>query len=420
MKMTKTEYPGIGETLYIGELENGLQIRVVPKPGFSSFYAVYGTNYGGAMRRFDVDGVTTDTPAGVAHFLEHKMFDLPNGDNALTLLSASGADPNAFTSSGLTCYYFHCTENFEENLKLLLHFVSTPYFTPETVQKEQGIIGQEIQMGEDQPGSVLYYNLLGLLYAHHPIKDKIAGTIASIAEITDRTLYDCHKVFYAPSNMVLCVEGDVDPERIFAIAEEELPKERLPIPHADYGEAEGPLPVQGRKSVEMAVSSPLFYVGAKVNPDAAVREKLIGALSLRLLMGLSSPLYTRLYASGILRRDFDFEIDYSAGTGTVLIGGESPDPDRFLAELNAEIASLSIDSDYFDRTKRASIGSRLRSLEDFEDVCLSLLTGIFEGYCSFEVMDLLKSITKDECEAWIRDNLSPEKLAISIIVPGKV
>ena len=174
MKIQKLDYPGIGETLFSAVLDNGLEVRVVPKKDFSTFYAAFAANYGGACRRFTVDGRKLDTPAGVAHYLEHKMFDLPNGDSALNILSANGADPNAFTSSGITCYYFQCTEGFEENLRMLLHFVSTPYFTDETVQKEQGIIAQEIRMGEDNPGLAIYYNLLKMLYAHHPIRDRVA------------------------------------------------------------------------------------------------------------------------------------------------------------------------------------------------------------------------------------------------------
>ena len=156
MQIIKKDYKSVGETLYSGELENGLKIYVVPKKDFYSSYAVFGTHYGGAMRRFEINGEIVDTPAGVAHFLEHKMFDMPDGSNALTTLSENGADPNAFTSTDLTCYHFSCTENFEDNLRLLLRFVSTPYYTPETVQKEQGIIGQEIQMGDDSPGRQVF------------------------------------------------------------------------------------------------------------------------------------------------------------------------------------------------------------------------------------------------------------------------
>ena len=418
--MNKIEYKNIGETVFCGELPNGLQVYVIPKPGFQSFYAIYGTKYGGAMRRFSLDGQMHDTPAGVAHFLEHKMFDLPGGDNALNILSANGADPNAFTSSGATCYYFRCTSGFEENLRMLLHFVSTPYFTEETVQKEQGIIGQEIRMGDDSPGSEIYYNLLSLLYDHHPIKDKVAGTIDSIAEITAQTLYDCHKVFYSPSNMVLCVEGDVDPEKILSIASEELPPEKNSIPHADFGAPESLLPAAAKKSVSMEVSAPQFLIGAKVDPFADLRTKIVASIALKLLCGSSSSFYTRLYAEGLLTRDFDFETDYSAETGTVIIGGESPDPEKVYAEFAKELASVAsdgFDRAYFDRCLKSAIGSRLRTLEDFEDVCVNTVFGRFEGFDYFDGYELIKGITKEDCESWLAENLPEERLAISIITP---
>ena len=424
----KTEYKNIGETLYYGELANGLRICVVPKPGFGSYYAIFGTNYGGAMRDFELEGEKIHTPAGVAHFLEHKMFDLPNGDNALEMLSSNGADPNAFTSSGVTMYYFKCTSGFEDNLKLLLHFVSTPYFTPETVEKEQGIIGQEIQMGEDSPGSAIYYNLLSQLYSHHPIKDKVAGSIESIAEITDKTLYDCHKVFYSPSNMVLCVEGDVDPERIFEIAEQELDSQKMPIPHADYGAAENLLPIEYRKEVEMPVSAPQFLIGAKLNnPDNIqgrdqLKFRITATFTLKLLFGSSSKFYAKLYSDGILNHDFDADVDFSAGTSTLLIGGESLYPDRVLEEINKEIDRIlheGFDPGYFERSKRAAMGQHLRGYEDFDNVCVSLAMDMIDGFCSFDALDILKGITQDECINWVRENITSEKLAISIISPIK-
>ena len=424
MKIQKLEYPGIGETLYAAQLPNGLEVRVVPKKDFSTCYAAFATNYGGACRRFSVDGKTLDTPAGVAHYLEHKMFDLPNGDNALNILSANGADPNAFTSSGITCYYFQCTEGFEENLRMLLHFVSTPYFTEETVQKEQGIIGQEIRMGEDNPGMAIYYNLLRMLYAHHPIRDRVAGTVESIADITAETLYDCHRVFYAPSNMVLCVEGDVEPEEIVKIAEEMLPKEKAPVPKADFGPEEGIYPVERFHIEQMEVSAPQFLIGAKLPPNqygtAAQRERLIAALALRMLCGSSSPFYTRLYADGTLNMDFDYEVDASAGTLTLIIGGESRTPERVLEELNAEIARIAkdgFDAAYFERSKRASLGTRLRALEDFDNVCVSLAMDCFDGYCTFDSYALLDGITAEDCRRFVAEELAPERLALSVIAP---
>lgn len=420
--MESREYPNIGEVLYSGVLPNGLRLNVVPKKGFSTRYAVFAANYGGAHRRFSLDGTTIDTPAGVAHFLEHKMFDLPNGDNALNILSANGADPNAFTSSGVTCYYFSCTQGFEENLRMLLHFVSTPYFTAETVAKEQGIIGQEIRMGEDSPDSAVYYNLMEQLYSRHPIRDRVAGTVESIARITHETLYNCHRAFYAPSNMALCVEGDEDPATIERIALETLGADCAPVPETDFGPAESPLPALRLRREAMEVSAPLFLIGSKLKVEkdgqAALRQRLVSRLALRILCGASSPFYSRLYAQGLLNRNFDYDIDFSAGTGTLIIGGESPRPEQVLRELEkeaAEVGRSGLDEDAFLRAKRATLGSTLRALEDFENVCVSLAIGLFDGYCAFDSMPVLESISRMECEAFIAENLAPERLALSII-----
>lgn len=424
--MERTEYKNIGEVLYSSTLPNGLRLRVVPKPGFNSFYAVFAADYGGAHRVFELDGERVETPAGVAHYLEHKMFDMPDGDNALNILTANGADPNAFTSSGMTAYLFQCTEHFEDNLRMLLHFVSTPYFTPETVQKEQGIIGQEIMMGEDNPAMILYYNLLGLLYDHHPIRDRVAGSVESIAEITDKTLYDCHRAFYAPSNMTLCIEGDVDPALMERIALEELPGERQSVPKADFGADEGELPVGQYLREEMPVSAPQFLIGAKLKPAPAgepiLRQRLISLLAMRLLTGFSSPFYTRLYSEGLLNRDFDYEVDFSAGTASVIIGGESAEPERVLDELKAEVARVAregFDAAAFERAKRASLGARLRGLEDFDNVCVSLAEGVFDGFCALDSVALLEGVTKAECEAFVCEKLAPERLALAVIAPGK-
>ena len=423
--MNKHEYKNIGETLYACTLPNGLRVRVLPKPGFNSFYAVFATNYGGAHRAFTLDGQHIDTPAGVAHFLEHKMFDLPGGDNALNILTANGADPNAFTSSGMTAYYFECTENFEQNLRMLLHFVSTPYFTPETVQKEQGIIAQEIRMGEDNPGVVLYYDLLRMLYKSHPIRDRVAGTVESIAEITDKTLYDCHRAFYSGANMVLCIAGDVDPERMSAIAFEELPSAHTTAPTADLPD-DGELPFEQYKRTEMPVSAPQFFIGAKLRPEtdgeAALRQRLIAMLAMRLLCGYSSPFYARLYAEGLLNRDFDYEVDFTAGTATIIIGGESAEPERVRDELTAEVGRIvreGFAADAFERARRASLGARLRGLEDFDNVCLSIAEGVFDGYDALSSAAVLETVTKDECESFVREKLAAERLALAVIAPGK-
>ena len=424
--MRKTEYANIGETLYTDTLPNGLRLCVVPKKGFRSFFAMFAADYGGAARVFTLDGERHDTPAGVAHYLEHKMFDMPDGDNALSLLNANGADPNASTGDDTTCYYFQCTERFEENLRLLLHFVSTPYFTEETVQKEQGIIAQEILMGEDDPGLRLFYNFLRQLYARHPIRDRVAGTVESIRAITPEILHACYRAFYAPGNMCLCVEGDVDPERVRQIAEEVLGGENRPVPSPDYGEAEDTLPIEAYRREAAEVSAPQFMIGSKLAPapkgEAALRQRLVSQLALRLLVGASSPFYTRLYAEGLLNRDFDYEAYFSSGTGTLILEGESEEPEKVFEALKneaARVAAEGFSDERFERARRASLGARLRGLEDFGSVCMSLASGIFEGYCSLDAISLLDSVTKAECEAFVRDALAPERLAISILEPKK-
>lgn len=420
--MQRIDYPGTGDVLYSGTAANGLRVRVLPKEEFSGFYAVFATDYGGTYRRFTLDGRDYDTPAGVAHYLEHKMFDLPDGDNALNLLSQNGADPNAFTSSDVTCYYFRCTRLFEENLRLLLHFVSTPYFTEETVQKEQGIISQEIHMGEDNPGTANYYNLLKMLYRHHPIREKVIGTVDSIAQITAETLYSCHAAFYTPSNMVLCVAGDVDPDEILRIAEQELPPEQKAVPTVQFGEEEDLLPLEQRSVLEMPVATPQFLIGAKLIPEekgpALFRQQLTASLALRLLAGPSSPFFNRLYASGLLNRFFDADADFSTGVGTVILGGESRDPDAVLAALLEEAARIGtegFDEGLFERTRRAGIGSALRGMEDFDDVCVSLALDEFDGFCYLDYPAVMASIEKSECEAFIRETLLPERVALSVV-----
>ena len=416
----------IGEALYCETLPNGLQIIVDRKPGFKLGYAVFATKYGGAYRRFKLDNEWHDTPAGVAHFLEHKMFDMPDGDNALNVLSANGAQPNAFTSSGITAYYFDCTQKFEENLRMLLKFVSTPYFTPESVDKEQGIIGQEIGMVEDSAGYVVYNRLMRMLYEHNPVRDQVAGSVESIAQITSETLYNCHAAFYAPSNMVLCVAGDFEPQEIFDIAAEILPSEKAEIPETDFGEKESEYPIETYHEESMELSAPQFYIGAKLTPaeggDALLRQKIVAALALRTVFGSSGAFYNRLYAEGLLNRDYEYEVDYTAGTATILIGGESREPKKVLEELKAEIKSVAangIDKDAFDRAKKASFGARLRGIEDFDSLCVSLAESAFDGYCGLHSFDVLSDIDIRECEDFLTHNMSDAKLAMSVLNPIK-
>ncbi len=424
--MKSKAYEKIGETVYEGVLPNGLTVIAIPKPDFKESYAVFATCYGGACRRFRLDGVWYDTPAGVAHFLEHKMFDMPDGDNAMSILSKNGAQPNAFTSSDTTAYYFDCSTGFEENLRMLLRFVSTPYFTEESVAKEQGIIGQEIGMGDDDPYRCAYFSLLKLLYEHNPMREEVAGTVESIAEITPDTLYACHAAFYNPSNMVLCAAGDFDPERIYEIALEELGGKEGSKPEVDFGEAESAFPLETYTEARMEVSAPQFFIGAKVTPvptgKELFRQKIVSQLALRTLFGSSGRFYNKLYSAGVLNRDYGYETDYVAGTATVIFEGESKEPQTVLNEIKAAVADVrenGLDRELFERVRKASFGSRLRGLESFDTLCLSHMDGCFEGYDPLDSFETLESIDISECEAFLTEYLADDRLAMSVVLPLK-
>ncbi len=422
--MNKLDFPRIGESFYTRTLPNGLRVFVLPKKGFSRSLAMFATCYGGADRRFLLDGQWHDTPAGVAHFLEHKMFDMPDGSNALQELTARGASANAFTSTDVTAYYFACTEGFYEDLSLLLSFVSTPYFTPESVEKEQGIIAQEIRMGEDSAGTALYYGLMSALFDHHPARESVAGTVESIAEITPETLYACHAAFYRPSNMLLICIGDVDGERICAMAEELLPSELGEQPQRDYGGEETLLPVQKEVQKSMSVSAPKFYMGAKVpwprEGEERLRLLLTAELAIQTLLGESSPFFTELYGEGLLRRDFSAGLQSAAGAACILMGGESKDPDAVRAKLHSTVEKLKtdgLDEERFERCRKAMYGAYLQSLSDFGSVASSLMSSVFEGYMQPELFTVLPGISIGECEEFLLRYLRKESLARSLVFP---
>ena len=421
--MQRIDWPAIGETLYTTKLPNGLPIFVVPKPGYRKSFACYMTNYGGADRRFTLAGERKDTPAGVAHYLEHKMFDMPEG-NALMALEAAGANANAFTSEAETCYHFTCTENFDENLRTLLRFVSTPYYTQESVDKERGIISQEIRMYEDDPDDQVYMALMRQLFAHNPLRDDVAGTVQSIQDITPQVLYDCHKVFYHPSNMVLCVVGNADPEAVERAALEILTAESAPLPGRDYGPDETLEPVEARSERVMEVSAPLFLGGLKLGPAAkgpeGQRDRLTAGLALRCLYGRSSPAYLDLYDKGLLNATFGCSAEYAAGQGYVLFGGESRDPDGAFQALLAAAEAVwqkGFDPALFDRQKKAAYGGQIRVLGDFRSLGVGLAEGCFAQCQPLDSFRQLEAITCDDASAWVREHIVPERAALSVVRP---
>ena len=420
--MKQTFYERIGEAVCRETLPNGLRINIVPKRDYAKSYAFFATRYGGMDTRFCLNGKWLDTPAGIAHYLEHKMFDTKEG-NALQELAKNGAEPNAFTSNAMTGYYFDSTDHFEENLEILLSFVSVPYFTEESVAKEQGIIGQEIRMIEDNPDWQIYTRMMKALYAASTARTSIAGTVESISHITAETLYNCHKAFYTPSNMVLTVVGNVDPVHVVDIARRILPREGGPAIPRDYG-TEPAQVAEKETKLAMEVSCPQFLTGFKCTPaedgEGYMRQSLIGDMACDILLGDSSPLYLRLYDRGLINTSFGGAYEMMPGVAYLYAGGDSKDARAVTAEIQKEAKRLveeGIDEDFYQRVRRASFGSNLRGLNSFENIAVSLSEGYFHGYDPFRFPQVFDTITKDDITAFLRENLTADRAVLSEIVP---
>ena len=349
------------------------------------------------------------------------MFEDEDG-NALQILAANGASPNAFTSNDITGYYFDSTEKFEENLRILLSFVSVPWFTQESVDKERGIIGQEIGMIEDDPEWKCFMNLMAALYQHHPIRVSVAGSVESIAKITPETLYACHKAFYDPANMVLCVAGPVDPARICDVAREILPKEAGPIAAKDYGEREEPRAAQSLIEERMEVSAPIFQLGWKGDApgkgEERLRRQLLGELALEVLLGNSSPLYAKLYREGLINQEFGYGCEDSFGCAFLAANGESKDPEAVrmaVAEEAARIGREGVDKQLWERVKKGVYGNRVRGLNSFENLCVGQAQAFFAGYDFLRFAELFDAITKKEAEELIGTWVTEERAALSVV-----
>ena len=421
--MTYFDYPKIGEGYYEERLPDGLLVRVVRKPGFARKYAFLAVDFGSIDTKFTLDGKTLRVPDGIAHYLEHKMFDLPD-ENAMNLFAAHGGSPNAFTSYAMTAYYFSCTEQFAENLRILMRMVYTPFFTDESVEKERGIIAQEIRMYEDSAESRVGEDLFGALFAEHPVRVPIAGSVESIGDITAEMLYACHRAFYCPSNMLLCVVGDVDADEVCALAREMAHGAQRVLPVRDYGAAETMLPVRAKTARRMEVSMPTFSVGFKCAPPKAgmetMRREIIGDLAAEILIGESSPLYQRLYEEGLI--DADFSAGYESVKDACLFsaGGDSKDPEAVLAAMLEEaerIGREGFDTALFERLKKSALGRRTRDLDSFESICYRICAYCFDGADYFRFPEAYASVTPEDVLEFLRETIRPERAAISIVSP---
>lgn len=421
--MKLNSYHALNQGMVSHTCGNGLKICVFPKPGFKQAYAMLAVNYGSIDISFTYDEELYTSPLGVAHFLEHKVFEQPDGGNALQTFAKTGASPNAFTSKTMTAYHFSGTEKFMKNLEILIDFVTSPYFTDENVKKEQGIIGQEIGMVNDSPSWRVYENLMSALYSVHPAKDSIIGTVESIGKITRETLFKCYNTFYVPSNMTLCVAGDVSAERVISTAESMTARERTPLPKRDYG-CEPCRAGRQYVSEKGEVAVPMFAIGAKyetvTNGELGMKNRVIAELAADVLGGPSSRLYSKLYGGGMIGADFESSASFFPNSVSIILAGEGRDPKAIYEEVlnEAEAFGRDIDNGYFNRVKKAYIGARIRSLDDVGALCREQAEAALCGFDSLDMIRAAEETAPDEVCRFIRNIFERERTALSVVSGG--
>ncbi len=418
----KKEYfeSDIGESYVKAVLSSGLKIFVLEKPQYNSSYAIFGTKYGSIDTCFSVNGEETKVPEGIAHFLEHKLFESEDGD-AFTKYAATGAYANAFTSFDKTCYLFSCTNKFYENLDILLSFVQSPYFTEATVQKEQGIIGQEIRMYDDSPGWRVMFNMLMAMYKNHPVRIDIAGTVESIAQINADLLYKCYNTFYNPANMFICIAGNVDTERVLKQIKNAIkpssPLEIIRINDEEPEEIENSYIEQ-----KLAVAQPLFCFGYKEpikNPERSVKERICSAILMELIAGDTSPLYKRLIDMGLINDEFSSEYFNGFGYSTVIFEGESSNPKKVAEEIKAEVERLKrdgIDKKLFSAIRCGMYGNAIRLFDSVESIAMQMVDCAMTESGLFDEIKYLKAVTADDVYKRL-SLLDNDKTVLSVINP---
>ena len=413
----------VGDRYYEVKHPSGLRIFVYPKEQNNSTYAVFGTRYGSVDTTFkrsdEADACTV--PAGIAHYLEHKLFESEDGD-AFARYAKTGANANAYTSFDVTCYLFSCTENVYESLEILLDFVQSPYFTEQTVQKEQGIIGQEIRMYDDDPQWRVMFNLLEALYHKHPVKVDIAGTVESIAQITPELLYRCYHTFYNLNNMVLCVAGNVELNKVLDLCDRML-KPSKPVEIERIFEEEPREVVKTRVEQKLSVVTPLFQLGFKENAVSrrTTKELAETEILLELMASDASPLFRRLLDAGLINESsFGYEYFEGPGYASVIFSGESKDPDRVAEEIRAETERLrrdGIDPEAFQRAKKALYGRNIAALNSVDNIANSMAVFAFAGRELYSYIDELANAKLDSVQKRLEEALDPAYSAVSVVYP---
>lgn len=416
----------IKEKAYFEKLENGLNIIIIPKENTNKKYVIWGTNFGSIDNRFIMPGSNEEVfiPDGVAHFLEHKMFEQPNGTNSLDTLMALGLEANAYTTNDHTAYLFECSsDKFYEGLDELMDYVQSPYFTDENVEKEKGIIGQEIMMYDDDPGFKLYLNTMDCLYHKNAVKLDIAGTIESISKIDPDVLYKCYNTFYHPSNMTLVVCGNFKPEELIEEIKKRLKHKENQGEIKRIYEVEEDSINRKIKETNMEVSVPIFMIGYKdklPNSEEIVKKHIAIEVILNMLIGKSSELYKELYNNGDLLAEPDLDYEFSKQYAHVLISGQSKNPQVIYERFKTEVEKFKkngLNEEHFERIKRKIYGDYVTEYNSVGDIARMFLSDSFKGINSFDYIEKYNTVTREYVEQVLREVFDEKKMVLSVVRP---
>ena len=400
----------------------GLTVACYPMPKHNGVHAVFATKFGSINRKFTVDGEEVEIPAGVAHFLEHKMFENEDGD-AFEKFAKTGANANAFTSFDKTCYIFSATDNIEQSLDILLSFVTQPYFTKETVEKEQGIIGQEIKMYDDSASWRVLFGVLEGLYHNHTVKDDIAGTVESIAQITPEMLYKCAEAFYSPGEMILAVAGNITEQQLIdAVQRAGFTAEKHDVKRAEISEPD--TICYAEKSIKMTISQPLVAIGfkEKVDGEVTVKQGIIGDIIIDILTGSTSELFNKLYDSNVVNGTFEGEIFSGSDYYSEIISGETNNPQLLVDEVQQAIDKLKengVTEEQFYISKNAMYGSLIMDFENVEEVATGIVNQHFRGCNAYSTLEAFKEITLDDVNNQLRGMFNIDKRTVFTAYPAE-
>lgn len=427
IKMQIIENSKVKEKMFVEKLENGLTVMIIPKPDIQKKYIIWGTNYGSNESVFVVPGEEnkTEVPNGVAHFLEHKLFEQENGTNSLDVLTALGVEANAYTTNDHTAFLFECIDNFYEAMDELMDYVQHPYFTDENVEKEKGIIGQEIMMYDDYPEWRVYLNAINAMYHNNPVKIDIVGTIESISKIDKDILYKCYNTFYNPSNMALVICGDFNPKDII----EEVKKRLIDVKAC--GEIKRIYPdepeeiVKEKIAQKFEVSTPLYTIGIKdrvntniINKSGLVKKHIAMEILLNLLIGRSSNLYKELYNEGVIFGQPSLEYEFTKIYAHALITGQSNKPEKVYNKFKEEVKRFKedgVNNADFERIKKMIYGAYIREYNDVGDISRMFLADYFKGINSFDYLEEINEINVEYLTQILKNVFKEEKMVLSVV-----